>query len=50
MSNIIFDPPPAPRGNTQQQLDDLRRWADMLSVKLRQLAADLDEAASNNNP
>ncbi len=49
MINIIFDPPPVPRGDTQQQLDDLRRWADMLTTKLRQMAADLDADAASNN-
>ena len=50
MTFINFDPPPPPRGDTQQQLDDLRRWAELLTLKLRQMATDLDtEAAANNS-
>ena len=49
MTFVIFDPPPPARGDTQQQLDDLRRWAEMLTAKLRQMAGDLDADNASNN-
>ena len=45
----IFDPPPPQRGDTQQQLDDLRKWANMLYQKLIALAAEVDSGSSTNS-
>jgi len=47
MIPVIFDYPPPPRGDTQQQLDELRRWAEMLTNKLRQMAAELDSDSAS---
>ena len=50
MIPINFIPPPPPRGDTQQQLNDLRRWAEDLTNSLREMAADLEVSSTANNP
>lgn len=49
MIPVIFDFPPPAHGDTQQQLDELRRWAEMLTTKLRQMATELDSGSASNN-
>ena len=45
----IFDPPPTPRGDTQQQLNDLRTWANMLYIKLVELSKEIDSGSDTNS-
>ena len=49
MSPITFNPPPTPRGDTQQQLNDLRRWAEQITQSLKTMAAELDSGSASNN-
>ena len=49
MIPVNFDPPPPPRGDIQQQLSDLRKWADDITRNLRTMAAELDTGSASNN-
>ena len=49
MIPVNFDPPPPPRGDIQQQLSDLRKWADDITRNLRSMAAELDTGSASNN-
>ena len=49
MIPIIIDPPPPARGDTQQQLNDLRKWAEQITRNLKDITAELDTGSATNN-
>ena len=44
MAHVLINPPPSPRGDGMQQVDDLRRWCMELAQKLEVNFNDIDNA------
>lgn len=47
MAHVLINPPPIKRGDTEQQVDDIRRWLAELQQKLEINFSETDERSEN---